>query len=571
MVKICDCCKQTVDLDRESYHKLFDILKQYHKEVNEIRAEKITRNANPLALVAAAQQYTNTYYQPPKSHKSYAPPSKQSSSTRSHETTRYKGKEIAKPITPPSESASKEDSDPKQAQRDKDMQNNLALIKKYFKKIYQPTNNNLRTFSNTRNKNVNTSPRYKNDNQTGQFGNQRTVTVVGARETVGSQVVQQTRIQCFNCKEFRNFAKECRKPKRAKDYTYHKEKMFLCKQDEKGVPLQAEKSDWLEDTDEEIDEQELDAHYSFMAKIQERQHSVQPESINDTNVVEKVDSNVILNSSGMCDKDNQADQNAKECENERAELKECKSNIEEANRTRRESNRTRDRYLGALHDKKVKLAKYKTYKDRTIENDTRERKLKETLGLLAQKEHDTKEVLKLKAYENSVVKEKNDELAKQSFLTKLSYEGLVKEKNKVIKDLKLKEEKDLDKLIAVEKQLNFLNEIIYKRNQSIQTIHMLAPKSSTYNGRPSFANPKYLNKAQSEKPCLYEIPYEKDNLANIFSPDREETLTLEQESRSKLNKDTVKPYDYTKQNSLYEIFKPPSREYLDQLANANEI
>ncbi|GJX96478.1 hypothetical protein Tco_0352276 [Tanacetum coccineum] len=88
----------------------------------------------------------------------------------SHATTRYKGKEIAKPITPPSESASEEDSDPEQAQKDKDMQKNLALIAKYFKKLYKPTNNNLRTSSNTRNKNVDTTPRYKNDNQTGQFG-----------------------------------------------------------------------------------------------------------------------------------------------------------------------------------------------------------------------------------------------------------------------------------------------------------------------------------------------------------------------------------------------------------------
>ncbi|GKE00090.1 hypothetical protein Tco_1388073, partial [Tanacetum coccineum] len=152
--------KQTIDLDKESYHKLFDILKQYQKEVNEI----------------------HTYYQAPKSHKSYAPPSKQSSFTRSHATTRHKGKEIAKPITPLSESASEEDSDPEQAQRDMDMQKNLALIAKYFKKIYKPTNNNLRT-----------SPNIKNKKQ----------------------------------------------------------------------------ADWLEDTDEEIDEQELEAHYSFMAKIQE--------------------------------------------------------------------------------------------------------------------------------------------------------------------------------------------------------------------------------------------------------------------------------------------------------------
>ncbi|GKE45531.1 hypothetical protein Tco_1472815, partial [Tanacetum coccineum] len=45
--------------------------------------------------------------------------------------------------------------------------------------------------------------------------------------------------------------------------------MLLCKQAEKGVPLQAEQSNWLANTDDEIDEQKLEAHYSFMAKIQE--------------------------------------------------------------------------------------------------------------------------------------------------------------------------------------------------------------------------------------------------------------------------------------------------------------
>ncbi|GKF88776.1 hypothetical protein Tco_0262739, partial [Tanacetum coccineum] len=85
-------------------------------------------NANPLALVATAQTLQDPYYQTSKS----------SLLTRSHTTTRYKGKEIAKPITPPSESASEEDSDPEQAQKDKDMQKNLALIAKYFKKLYKP-------------------------------------------------------------------------------------------------------------------------------------------------------------------------------------------------------------------------------------------------------------------------------------------------------------------------------------------------------------------------------------------------------------------------------------------------
>nr|GFA24498.1 hypothetical protein [Tanacetum cinerariifolium] len=291
--------KQNHDLDTISYHKLFDVLKQFQKEVNEIHADRIAKNANPLAIIAAAQQYPNLYYQAQKSYKSHVPQSKQSSSTRSNASTKYKAKETAKPITPPSESASEEDSDLEQAQRDKDM--------------------------------------YKNDNQTGQFRNQRTVTVAWARETVSSQVVQHSGIQCFNCKEFGDFAKECGKPKRVKDYTYHKEKMLLGKQAEQGVPLQAEQYDWLANTNEEIDEKELEAHYSYMVKIQEvptahsgtvseplehvqidigynvfandLQHSKQSESISNSYLVETDDSNVISDSPDMCDDDIQNDQN----------------------------------------------------------------------------------------------------------------------------------------------------------------------------------------------------------------------------------------------------------------------
>ncbi|GKF76029.1 hypothetical protein Tco_0225473 [Tanacetum coccineum] len=144
-----------------------------------------------------------------------------SSSTRPSASTRHKGKEIAKLITQLHLNL-----------RDKEMQKNLALLAKYFKRLYKPTNNNLRTSLNSRNKTEDTTPRYNNDNLSRQFGNQRTMTVVGIRETVGSLVVQQTGIQCFNCKGFGHYAKEYRKPKRVKDYSYHKEKMMMCKQAE---------------------------------------------------------------------------------------------------------------------------------------------------------------------------------------------------------------------------------------------------------------------------------------------------------------------------------------------------
>ncbi|GJY46536.1 hypothetical protein Tco_0435599 [Tanacetum coccineum] len=74
--------------------------------------------------------------------------------------------------------------------------------------------------------------------------------------------------------------------------------------------------------------------------------------------------------------------------------------------------------------------------------------------------------------EISVLKQKHDELLKKSLLTRSQFEGQLKEKTKVISDLKVKEGKDIDTMIEMEKQIKFLNEILYKRNQSIQTIHM---------------------------------------------------------------------------------------------------
>ncbi|GJU71138.1 hypothetical protein Tco_1262543 [Tanacetum coccineum] len=239
---------------------------------------------------------------------------------------------------------------------------------------------------------------------------------------------------------------------------------------------------------------------------------------NDTEPMVEADSNVTPDSPDMCDNDIQTDHNAVECDDERV----------------------------ALPNLIIEFERYKAFNDHTIDYDKLERKLNETLGLLAQKDIDIKEGLKVKAYEISIVKEKHDELFKQSLLTKSHYECLVKEKKKVITDLKLKEEKDIDKMISMENQLKFLNEIVYKRSQSIQTIHMLAPKCPTFNGRPTFDNPMYLKKAHYEKPCLYEIPHDQSDPINRLIPDRKEILTLEEESRSILNKDLVKPYNYTR-------------------------
>nr|GFB50880.1 retrovirus-related Pol polyprotein from transposon TNT 1-94 [Tanacetum cinerariifolium] len=74
------------------------------------------------------------------------------------------------------------------------------------------------------------------------YEGQRSGTVAGARETVGSLMVQKSGIQCYNCKEYGHVARECQKPKRAKDVAYHREKMLLYKQEEAGIQLNADQA-----------------------------------------------------------------------------------------------------------------------------------------------------------------------------------------------------------------------------------------------------------------------------------------------------------------------------------------
>nr|GEZ42470.1 hypothetical protein [Tanacetum cinerariifolium] len=109
----------------------------------------------------------------------------------------------------------------------------------------------------------------------------------------------------------------------------------------------------------------------------------------------------------------------------------------------------------------TEFEKYKVFNDRTIVYDKLEHRLNETLGQLAQKDIEIKEGLKTKAYEISVVKEKQDELIKQCLLTKSHYEGLVKQKTKndsfrFVHELKQEMHADLKYVESLEKEIDEL-------------------------------------------------------------------------------------------------------------------
>nr|GEU60978.1 hypothetical protein [Tanacetum cinerariifolium] len=367
------------ELKTVSYHKLYDILKQHQNEVNKIRAERLARKA-----------IVNS------------PP----------------------PIYDQEPTMVAEDDE---MSKDKEIDKLIVLISLSFKKIYKPTNNNLRTSSNTSIANQDNSLRI---NKGTGYDNQRIVNVVGARENVGTPMVQQSGIQYYNCKEYGHVARECQKPKQAKDAAYHKENMLLCKQEEAGFQLNAEQADWRDDTDDEPEDQELEAHYMYMAQIQEVTLDAADNSrpIFDSEPLQKVSNNDNYNVFAI----------------ESEYLEQSKS----ANDVDQDDDDNDDDDLANEQMKKELFAH------------------QETISIMSQ------------------------------------------EKAAQIKFYKTREDKEIDKVIALENKVKVLDNIVYKTGQSVQTMNML-----NRNCKTSFAKPKFLKKAQSTNPRLYDLGFYDDNLA----------------------------------------------------------
>ncbi|GJR27572.1 retrovirus-related pol polyprotein from transposon TNT 1-94 [Tanacetum coccineum] len=124
--------------------------------------------------------------------------------------------------------------------------------------------------------------------------------------------------------------------------------------------------------------------------------------------------------------------------------------------------------------------------------------------------------------------------------------------------------------IDLEKKIKELDNIVYKVGQSAQTVHMLTKPQvfydNTYKQALGYQNPFYLRKAQRIKPTLYDGAVISKTHVAMPVIDDEETLILEEESRSKMfekakdpeviaKKISHKPIDYEKLNSLIEDFE----------------
>ncbi|GJY43884.1 retrovirus-related pol polyprotein from transposon TNT 1-94 [Tanacetum coccineum] len=161
----------------------------------------------------------------------------------------------------------------------------LLLARAITQNFSNPTNNRLRTSSNTRNQAIIQGDRVniqsRNPGNTGRNTRRAYVqeeVVEGSNAQNETENVQRTlrtsssgntsTVQCYNCSGKGHYARNCPKP-RVRDSKYFMEQMLLAKQDEAGVLLTDEHNDFLFADASRMEEiEELSANICLMARIQ---------------------------------------------------------------------------------------------------------------------------------------------------------------------------------------------------------------------------------------------------------------------------------------------------------------
>ncbi|GJV05878.1 retrovirus-related pol polyprotein from transposon TNT 1-94 [Tanacetum coccineum] len=215
----------------DTFDDLFDYLQQFEKLANVSRAKKLEKYHDPLALVAhtgSSSRNTSSYYVThPTSVVDY--------------DDEYQQDDVHTNFEDPLSYAM------------------LLLARAITQKFSNPTNNRLRTLSNTRNQAIIQGDRRSNAlNETGNV--QRTLRT--------SSLGNISTVQCYNCCGKGHYARNCPKP-RVRDSKYFMEQMLLAKQDEARVILTDEQNDFLFADATRMEEiEELGANICLMAIIQ---------------------------------------------------------------------------------------------------------------------------------------------------------------------------------------------------------------------------------------------------------------------------------------------------------------
>nr|GEW23705.1 retrovirus-related Pol polyprotein from transposon TNT 1-94 [Tanacetum cinerariifolium] len=319
---------------------------------------------------------------------------------------------------------------------------------------------------------------------------------------------------------------------------------------EAGFQLNAEQADWRDDTDDEPDDQELEARYMYMAQLQE----VTPDDadnsgpIFDTEPLQKklkceIDDN--KNRNKFLETSNKAlvDKLKGEIEDFKTKNKSLESSNNHFKEANKELSKTNQLMFKDLKKFQAELDRYHdvNYASKVVINCAKAKGDLISYKMVSEKSFN-EYTRKINDLNQTILEMKKELFAHQETIFIMSQDKVAQ-----IKFYKTREDKEIDKVITLKNKVKVLDNIVYKTGQSVQIINML-----NRNCKTSFAKPEFLKKAQRTNPRLYDIGCYNDNLALMITLESDEVIRLEKESRSKLS-DLIRPFDYEKLNNLYDL------------------
>ncbi|GJT63900.1 integrase, catalytic region, zinc finger, CCHC-type containing protein [Tanacetum coccineum] len=553
------------------YTQLYDFLKYNQKEVDDLRAERLAKTHDPLALMENSnnpynylvfhpdQPSPSTYMKQPLPDINYNP---QPSFNQNYmQQPMIDPEDITDPITA--------------------MNMALVLMAKAFKLNYStPTNNNQRISSNPHNRQI-AQPGMN-------MGQDRQMQMVGVQNVV-NQVVQNA-VRNLGVKNVGIQNGLIVVLGIANQNPNVNGNVVAARAEgnangNNGIQLQAEEFDLMAAAADLDEIEEVNANCILMANLQqastsgtqtdkapvydsdgsaevhnydncydneifnmftqEEQYTELLEPIPEPHQVQQNDSNVISEVSSVEQDGGTVDQHPATVEETRAYFESLYNNlaieVEKVNSVNRKMKETNA-------DLTTELARYKNQEKCFEISQEKYDKLERCYQKSVYQEQClTKKINALHLSSGKQITTLNEEISnlnKQLSKEKSTVSSLLEEKKKLKSDFKIREDELLDKQIQLENKIKELDNILVKTGQSIQTMHMLSPKpDSFYHTEQKMAlgyqNPFYLKQAQQKQQSLYngKVLLEKHDPPAVY--DSEETLQLAQEIVERRNRTLV--------------------------------